>query len=162
MSAIKSNALDFILKPIEISELIKTIHKLVKTQKASVDIEIKNLLYNLANPHQKSNRIAIPFLNGYKMIPVSDIMYCEANKEYTNIHCTNQSTICSSINLGEYEDLLEVYSFCRVHHSFLVNKEHVKEYIKGEGGELMINKDIVIPVSRRKKLEVVDWLKQQK
>jgi two-component system, LytTR family, response regulator len=158
MNAIKSNALDFILKPIEISELLKTVHKLVKVEKLSVDVEIKNLLYNLSNPHEKSNRIAIPFLNGYKMVPVSDIMYCEANKEYTNIHCINKSIICSSINLGEYEDMLEGYSFCRVHHSYLVNKEYVKEYLKGEGGELLMDKGNMIPVSRRKKQEVVDWL----
>ena len=159
IQAIKFNALDYLLKPVEISELINTVQKLKNAMRLSIDSEIKNLIHNLAHPWQKNNRIAIPVLNGYKMLPVEDILYCEANKEYTNIHCIIQPLICSSINLGEYEDLLTEYSFCRVHHSYLVNRQHVMQYIKGEGGELMIGKDTLIPVSRRKKHEVVDWLK---
>jgi two-component system LytT family response regulator len=158
IKAIKFNALDYVLKPVEITELLNAIHKIKNPERLSLDAELKNLIHTLAHPLQKNNRIAIPVINGYKMIPVTDILYCEANKEYTNIHCVNLLPICSSVNLGEYEDLLKEYSFCRVHHSYLVNKEHVKQYIKGEGGELMISKDIMIPVSRRKKPEVVEWL----
>jgi len=143
MQAIKFNALDYVLKPVEITEL-------------------KNLMHTLAHPQQKSNRIAIPVLNGYKMVPVEDIQYCEAKKEYTYIYCLNQLPVCSSINLGEYEDLLQEYSFCRVHHSFLVSKDHIKQYIKGEGGELMIDNKTMIPVSRRKKQEVLEWLTANK
>lgn len=158
MQAIKFSALDYVLKPVEISELMKAVQKVRVAEKVSVEEELLNLIHTLAHPHQKSNRIAVPVLNGYKMISVKDIQYCEAKKEYTYIHCIDQSPVCSSINLGEYEELLLEYSFCRVHHSFLVNKDHVKQYIKGEGGELLINKDVHIPVSRRKKQEVVDWL----
>ena len=158
VTAIKFNALDYVLKPIEISELVYAVEKIKKSQHVCVDTELKNLIHNLSHPHQKSNRIAIPVLKGYKMICIETIQYCEAKKEYTNIYCNNQPPICSSLNLGEYENLLQEYSFCRVHHSFLVNKDHVKEYIKGEGGELMIDRDIMIPVSRRKKQEVMDWL----
>jgi two-component system LytT family response regulator len=159
MQAIKFNALDYVLKPIEIAELVKAVQKIKNPEKISIDVELKNLIHTLAHPHHKSNRIAVPVQNGYKMIAVEDIQYCEAKKEYTYIYCLNQAPLCSSINLGEYEDLLQHYFFCRVHHSFLVNKEHVKQYIKGEGGELLINKDVLIPVSRRKKEEVIEWLK---
>lgn len=158
IQAIKFNALDYVLKPVEIGELIKAVQKVKAVERASMDEELKNLIHTLAHPHQKSNRIAVPVLNGYKMIPVEEIQYCEAKKEYTYIHCANQPPVCSSINLGEYEDLLGDYSFCRVHHSFLVNKDHVKQYIKGEGGVLLLDKNVHIPVSRRKKQEVVDWL----
>jgi two-component system LytT family response regulator len=162
MQAIKFNALDYVLKPVEISELVHAVQKIKNTEHVSIDAELKNLIHTLAHPHKKSNRVAIPVLNGFKMVAVEDIQYCEARKEYTYIHCVNQQPVCSSVNLGEYEDLLQEYSFCRVHHSFLVNKEHVKQYIKGEGGELMINKDVMIPVSRRKKQEVMEWLTANK
>jgi two-component system LytT family response regulator len=158
VQAIKFNALDYVLKPVEISELMHAVEKVKLTDRISIDIELKNLIHTLAHPHQKSNRIAIPVLNGYTMLRVEEILYCEANKEYTNIYCLNQHPICSSINLGEYEDLLKDYSFCRVHHSYLVNKDHVIQYIKGEGGQLMINKETMIPVSRRKKQEVMGWI----
>ena len=160
IQAIKFNALDYILKPVEIPELVKAVKKTRET--LSITGELQNLLHNLAHPHQKSNRIAVPLLNGYRMISVQDIIFCKAEKEYTYIYATGQAPICSSTNLGEYEDLLRDYSFCRVHHSFLVNKDHVKLYVKGEGGEITTSNDTVIPVSRRKKPEVVEWLTTNK
>lgn len=156
--AIKFNALDFILKPVDIADLVLAVAKVKSAAKISMEEELRNILHNLAHPHEKANRIAVPVLTGYKMIPVEDIMYCEASKEYTYIYCLNGESICSSVNLGEYEDLLTEYSFFRVHHSYLVNRDHVKQYIKGEGGELIINKETVIPVSRRKKAEMLEWL----
>ncbi|MBN8698560.1 MAG: response regulator transcription factor [Chitinophagales bacterium] len=159
IQAIKFNALDYLLKPIEIAELVNAVQKVKESGHLSLDAELKNLVENLAHPHHKSNRVAIPVSNGYKMISVESILFCEAKKEYTYIHCRDQPTICSSVNLGEYEMLLANYSFCRVHHSFLVNKEHVKQYNKGEGGELLLENNMTIPVSRRKKQEVLEWLK---
>lgn len=158
IKAIKFNALDYVLKPVEITELVNAVQKVKAVQHISFDAELKNLVHNLANPHHKSNRVAIPVLNGYKLIAVETVLYCEAKKEYTDIHCIGQLPICSSVNLGEYEELLQDYSFCRVHHSFLVNKDHVKQYIKGEGGELWMEDNNRIPVSRRKKIEVMNWL----
>lgn len=159
VKAIKFNALDYVLKPVVITELVEAIQKLKKREQLSIDSELKNLIHNLAHPHQKSNKVAIPVLTGYKLIAVETILYCEAKKEYTDIHCIGQPPFCSSVNLGEYEELLQDYSFCRVHHSFLVNKDHVAQYLKGEGGELLVENGIRIPVSRRKKTEVMDWLK---
>jgi two-component system LytT family response regulator len=161
LKAIKFNALDYVLKPVEITELVNAVQKINNSERVSIDIELRNLIHTLAHPHHKSNRLAIPVLNGYKMMAVEEIQYCEAKKEYTYIYCTNQPVICSSINLGEYEYLLQDYSFYRVHHSFLVNKEHVKQYIKGEGGELMMEDKSMIPVSRIKKPEVMEWLKNK-
>jgi two-component system LytT family response regulator len=162
IKAIRFNALDYILKPVEIEELVNAVRRLQAAGKTSIDKELKNLVQHLSHPYHKTNRIAIPLQNGYKMIAVEEIMYCEARKEYTYIHCTNQAPVCSSTNLGEYETLLEDYSFCRVHHSFLVNREHVTQYIKGEGGELIVGKGISIPVSRRKKQDVLEWLTAKK
>lgn len=159
VKAIKFNALDYVLKPVEIAEIVNAVQKVNASEHISINAELKNLVHNLAHPYHKSNRVAIPVINGYKMVAIESILYCEAKKEYTNIYCTDQAFICSCVNLGEYEELLQDYSFCRVHHSFLVNKDHVIQYIKGEGGELMMENEITIPVSRRKKTEVVDWLK---
>lgn len=161
LQAIKFNALDYLLKPVEITELVQAVQKIAKANTVSIDAELKNLLHTLHHPQQKSNRIAIPVLHGYKMIAVEDIQYCEARKEYTYIYNTKEPAICSSVNLGEYEELLQDYAFFRVHHSYLVNKDHVKQYIKTDGGELMVGNNILIPVSRRKKQEVVEWLTEK-
>jgi two-component system, LytTR family, response regulator len=157
LRAIKFNALDYILKPIEITELIEAVKKALKYKRTNMNEKLKNLIENIFAPNNRNNKIAIPIINGLKMIAVSDIIYCEANKEYTTINCIRNITVCSSTNLGAYEDMLEDYGFCRVHHSFLVNKEYVKEFIKGE--EIVTDNGLVIPVSRRNKTVVTDWLK---
>jgi two-component system, LytTR family, response regulator len=159
LRAIKFNALDYLLKPIEINELVEAVKKVVTYEQVNIDNKLKNLIVNFTAPNNKKNKIAIPVVNGLKMITVSDIIYFEANKEYSNIHCIANSVVYSSTNLGEYEEMLEDYDFCRVHHSFLVNKEYVKHYIKGEGGEILTDNGSIIPVSRRNKTMVVNWLK---
>jgi two-component system LytT family response regulator len=159
--AIKFSALDYLLKPIDISELVKAVQKTGLNEK-NFDGAIKNLLKTLSQPRNKTNQIAIPTLSGFQLLPVEEIIYCEANKEYTFIHCVSQPSICSSINLGEYEDLLEDYFFSRVHHSFIVNRHHVRQYIKGEGGELILTNNKKVPVSRRRKQEVIGWLTNHK
>jgi len=66
--------------------------------------------------------------------------------------------ICSSLNLGEYEELLKDYDFFRVHHSYIINRQYIQRYVRGEGGEIIISTDQRIPVSRRRKEEFLSWL----
>lgn len=160
--AIKFSALDYILKPIDITELVKAVQKAAEDEKKTITYDIKNLLEVLSRPGNKNNQVAVPTLTGFQFIQVEEIIFCEANKEYTFLHCMHQPVICSCINLGEYEDLLEDYSFLRVHHSYLVNKQHIRQYIKGEGGELVLTNEHKIPVSRRKKQDLIERLTHQK
>lgn len=158
LRAIKFSAVDYILKPIDGHELLNAVKKAASVSNLEIVDRIKMLVTHVKHPGRQVNRIALPVLNGCCMITVSDILYCEASRDYTLIHNREQKNICSSLNLGEYEEMLTGYDFCRVHHSFLVNREHVKQYIKGEGGELVLNDNTVVPVSRRKKNEVLEWL----
>ncbi|MEO6132521.1 MAG: LytTR family DNA-binding domain-containing protein, partial [Saprospiraceae bacterium] len=77
--------------------------------------------------------------------------YCEASSNYTDIHFSNGPLICSSKPIHEYEKLLEDSHFVRVHKSYLVNIEYIKEYLRGEGGSVMLTGGQEIEVSRRKK-----------
>jgi two-component system, LytTR family, response regulator len=158
LRAIKFSAVDYILKPIDGNELLNAVKKAASISDLEIVDRIKMLVQSVKHPGRQVNRIALPMLNGYSMITVSDILYCEASRDYTLIHIAGQKAVCSCVNLGEYEELLAGYGFCRVHHSYIVNREHVKQYIKGEGGELAMINNAIIPVSRRKKTEVLEWL----
>jgi two-component system, LytTR family, response regulator len=158
LRAIKFSALDYLLKPVAIADLVRAVQKAAHFNRENETRALHNLMQHVNYPVLKSNKIAVPVSTGYVMLAVQDILYCQASREYTNIYCNAKPVICSSLNLGEYEEMLQGYSFCRVHHSYLVNRDYVDEYIRGEAPELVVQKTIIIPVSRRKKQEVADWL----
>ena len=160
IKAIKFSALDYLLKPVMIKDLVEAVNKAKTAVNYDKDGQFRALFDVIRKPNQKTNRIAIPVQDGYKLVPVDQIMFCQAQKEYTFINLVNGETICSSLNLGEYEDLLHDYDFFRVHHSYIINRQHIQRYIRGEGGEIIIKNDQHIPVSRRKKEDFLAWLTQ--
>jgi two-component system LytT family response regulator len=160
IKAIKFSALDYLLKPVTIKDLIDAVNKAKAAIGFNKDPQFQTLFEVIKKPKQKTNRIAIPVQDGYKLLPVDQIIFCQAQKEYTYIHHVNGEIICSSLNLGEYEDLLNEYDFFRVHHSYVINRQYIQRYIRGEGGEIITNDNQHIPVSRRKKDEFLAWLTQ--
>jgi two-component system LytT family response regulator len=160
IKAIKFSALDYLLKPVTITELTEAVNKAKKAVIDNKDAHFQALFEVIRKPRQKTNRIAIPVQDGYKLLPVDQIMFCQAQKEYTFINQVNGEVICSSLNLGEYEDLLGDYDFFRVHHSYMINRQYIQRYVRGDGGEVIIHNNHHIPVSRRKKDEFLLWLTQ--
>lgn len=158
VKAFKFNAIDYLLKPVQAEEVQEAVARAMESAESIDETRLNNLFKFNQQPLNKNNSIAVPTEKGYQMLPVNEIMYCAASKEYTNIYQKKGGYICSAINLGEYEDLLAGYPFFRVHHSYLVNKEHIASYSKGEGGEVIMDNKDVIPVSRRKKTEFLEWL----
>lgn len=161
IKAIKFSALDYLLKPVTIKDLIDAVNKAKIAINDNKDAHFHTLFDAIKKPLQKSNRLAVPVQDGYKLVPVDQIMFCQAQKEYTFINQVNGEVICSSLNLGEYEDLLGDYDFFRAHHSYIINREYIQRYVRGEGGEIILNNDQHIPVSRRKKEEFLAWLTQK-
>jgi len=96
-------------------------------------------------------RLCIPSLRGFMIVNLENIIYCEAERSYTVFHCKNKKTIMASRPLADYDQLLSDADFMRVHKSFLINLEHIKEYQRGEGGMVILSNGIEIEVSRRKK-----------
>lgn len=158
LKAIKFCALDYILKPVDHHELQQAVAKATTALQQSDKTNMHNLIENLKKPNHKTNKITIPIINGFKLLAVENILYMEADKDYTFIHCTNNQKLCSTTGLGEYEDILADYSFFRTHHSYIINKDFVTDYIKGDGGEIVLHNGKMIPVSRRKKQSFLDWL----
>jgi len=158
IKAIKFSALDYLLKPVTIKDLIDAVSKAKAAIGSNKDAQFQTLFDVIKTPKQKTNRIAIPIQDGYKLLPVDQIIFCQAQKEYTFIRQVNGDIICSSLNLGEYEELLQEYDFFRVHHSYIINRQYIQRYVRGEGGEIITNDNQHIPVSRRKKDEFLAWL----
>ena len=160
IKAIKFSALDYLLKPVTITDLVNAVSKAKLAIDDNSNLHFHTLFEFLKKPGQKTNRIAIPVQDGYHLIQVEQIMFCMAHKEYTFIKQVNGASICSSLNLGEYESMLQDYDFFRVHHSYIINRQYIQHYVRGDGAILLTNNES-IPVSRRKKDEFLSWLTHQ-
>ena len=151
IKAIRFSALDYLLKPIDQDDLRKAVQKVANNSNHASEQQIKILLQKLNQPTIAVNKIAIPTMEGLQMIFVESIISCAADRNYTVIMLKNGQKIIASRTLKELEEMLEDYSFIRVHHSYLVNLNEVDKYIKGEGGYLLMSNGTNIDVSRSRK-----------
>ncbi|SDE23331.1 LytR/AlgR family response regulator transcription factor [Niabella drilacis] len=153
MQAFRFSAVDYLLKPVEDELLAEAVQRAAKRiADKSEGMQLNTFLHNLQqNGAVKKMKLCVPSLRGVKVIEIPDIIYCEASSNYTNFYLANGSTLCASKPIFEYEMLLEDSSFVRVHKSFLVNLEHIKEYIRGEGGSVIMTNNHEVEISRRKK-----------
>src|SRR5205085_10969104 len=94
-------------------------------------------------------------LHGLEMVDMNDIVRCSADRNYTEVVLSNEKKLIISKNLKEVEDMLDNRIFFRVHQSHLINLNHIKRYIKGEGGQLIMSDSSSADVSRRKKDELL-------
>jgi two-component system LytT family response regulator len=136
-------------------------------QKAQMQVEyeqhldnLKNLFETLKNPRDKKNKIAVATQPGLELVPVEDIIRCEASGGYTVLHLKNKKHIVSSKDLKSFNELLEDYDFYRVHDSHLIAYSHICKVLNEDGGVVLTNDNSKIPISRRRKNDFQAWLKR--
>lgn len=121
--------------------------------------EMRSLLRSMKEDRDRIRKISIPTLDGILLFPISDITWLEAAGSYTTIHITNQKTVLASRGLSEFEYLCaEGETFIRTHKSHIVNLNHVVKYLRGEGGQVVLNDGCTIDVSRRSKPDLIKRL----
>ncbi len=152
IKAIKFSALDYLVKPVEIADLKEAVEKAAQKRKSTPGNErLETLLHNLVHDKKELHRIAIPSIEGLQFVETADIIYLEASSNYTCFFLTNLTKITVAKTLKDFEELLPESVFMRIHHSYIINKNLVKRYIKGEGGQVVMVNDKVLDVARRKK-----------
>ena len=151
IEALNAHASYYLMKPISIDELIKAVDYVteIKTKEDALQDQVL-----VPKTNSVSGKITIPQLNGFEVINISDILYCKADDNYTEIHLnTNKKKIVSK-TLKYFEDILIDGSFARVHKSYLVNVNEVVKYVKGKGGSVVLSngKEIMVSGSRKSAL----------
>ncbi|MDJ0645385.1 MAG: LytTR family DNA-binding domain-containing protein [Flavobacteriaceae bacterium] len=159
IKAIKFSALDYLLKPIDVDDLISAVQRLKSKQKTT-SVHYHSLFSNLKFNQHKITRIAIPVENEIVIQKTDEILYLQADGNYTQLYRTNNKPLLVSKTLKDFETLLQEADFFRVHHSTLVNPAHIKKYVKGEGGYIVVSNGDHINVSRRKKEAFLQFLKK--
>ncbi|MEM9672507.1 MAG: LytTR family DNA-binding domain-containing protein [Bacteroidota bacterium] len=152
LRAIKFSAIDYLLKPIDVDELISAVRKVVEKQQIrSYNRQIDTLLHNLQSRNQLNHTITLSTAEGMIFVPVHEIIRLEAMGSYTQFHLVNNRKVLVSKHLKEYEQLLSEANFYRVHQSHLVNLNEVARYIKADGGHLVLKDQTKISISSRRK-----------
>jgi two-component system LytT family response regulator len=154
IQAIRFSALDYLVKPVEIEDLKTAINRVEeKKQQQSSNGRIETLIHNLLLEKDQHHRLVTPTHEGLLFTELSDILYLEAESNYTFIFLTDGRKITVTRTLKDFEELLPPHLFIRIHHSHIINKDHIQKYIRGEGGQVIMKNGISLYISRRKKEE---------
>lgn len=154
IKAIKFSALDYLVKPVEVEDLKAAVEKAAqKKNRLPGNERLELLLQNFMNEKKEQLRIAIPSMDGLQFVNITDIIYLEAQSNYTIIYLKNNAKLTVSKTLKDFEELLSPAVFIRIHHSHIINSQAVERYIKGEGGQVVMKNGITLDVARRKKEE---------
>ncbi|MEO8172024.1 MAG: LytTR family DNA-binding domain-containing protein [Sediminibacterium sp.] len=153
IQAVKFSALDYLLKPINIEELKIAVHKAIyRSSEKKQNKKLENLLQVLEHQQQKNlHRIALTSAKETRFIRTQDIIRCESSNNYTTFFLFGREKIMTSKPIFEYEEILVHYGFIRCHQSHLVNKKHIKSWVKEDGGFLLLDDNTQVPISRQKK-----------
>jgi len=156
IQAIRFSALDYLVKPIEIKALKEAVERARERRQSEIPNQrIETLLHNLVNEQHQQSRIAIPSQDSIQFVQLADIIYLEAESNYTSIYMQEAERIFVARTLKDFEDLLPSAQFFRIHHSFIINTNHMRKFFKGDGGQVLMSNGKMIDVSRRRKEEFI-------
>lgn len=145
--ALRTRACDYLLKPIDETELLEALNRLKSKVEAKQKEQEKPL------QQLRSGRIAIPSMKGLQFVQVEEIIWLSSDRNYTSFYLRNGQQLVASRTLKDFETLLSPYGFIRVHHSSVINPQHVLEYLRGEGGVVILSDRTEVEVSKRRKQE---------
>lgn len=155
--AFKFAAIDYVLKPYSDDDLNTAISK--ATQQILPDKEQLNVLkQSLSAPNERPKKISLHTLEKIIVVDLDEIVRCKSDNNYTEFHFVDGSKILVTKTLKSFADLLKNYQFLRIHQSHLVNVKYIKAFIKSDGGYLILKDKSTVPVSVRKRPEVIDAL----
>ena len=162
LQAFQFSAVDYLLKPVEDELLKDAVRRAYKRIEQSIhNFPMEALLHNMQHTDRSQQmKLCISSFKGFQVVQLKEILYCEASGSYTNFHFIDGHRMVSAKPIYEYEELLSNAGFVRIHKSYLVNLEHIKEYFRGEGGTILLCTGKQLDVSRRKKERLLARMKE--
>lgn len=152
LKAINFCAAYYILKPINIDELIEAVERVkLQKQKQQDSFRTRVLVENLQLENKQLQKIVLPLLDGFEVVQVKDIVRCEAKDNFTEFHLAGKTKKLICRTLKFYDELLVDFGFFRIHKSHLVNLQFINRYKKGKGGQVFLDDGSVVDVSPLRK-----------
>ncbi|NVN17849.1 response regulator [Muricauda sp. HICW] len=153
MDALNHHAAYYLMKPINIDELIKAVDyvRTIKEKENALEGQVLQ-----ARSVKAEGKITLPQQDGFQVLEVADIYFCKADDNYTEIYLEKRKIVVSK-TLKYFEEALQSYSFARIHKSYLVNVTEVVKYKKGKGGSVVLSNGKELSVSASKKAELLSY-----
>jgi two-component system LytT family response regulator len=152
--ALNQSAAYYLLKPVNIDELVNAVEK-IKSEHANKNHPTRTQLL-VENFTSTKQRIMLPTLEGFEIVTINSILYCEAADNFTKFYFENGNPLLICRTLKYFEDILTEHRFLRIHRSYLINPEFVVRYSKGKGGYVTMKNNQELEVSPNKKKELME------
>jgi len=157
IEAFRVSAIDYLLKPIGAEDVIRTVGKIKHDLRRTINPMIEQLkqlekIIRLQTNEQE-NKIGVAMADKIVFVSIPEILYCEAQGPYTHIYLQDGKKLTASKTLGDFEEQLMTHNFFRIHHSYLINLNRVCEFQRFDGGYVMMESNIRLEVSTRKRKE---------
>ena len=160
--AFQLGAVDYLLKPIDLSRLVKAVYnaaQMISLQRFQTSLN--ELMLCLRDQDRETHKIAIATGKGYEILAINEVMYCRADGSYTHISIKDRPKLIVSKNLKYYERLFEGYQFLRAHQSCLINLRFIQAIERAEGGAVRMEDGSTMPISKNKRLELEAIIKEK-
>jgi two-component system LytT family response regulator len=161
IQALNFSASYYILKPVDIDELIKAVEKVklsLLEKKDSVHTQV--LLENIQIENKQLRKIVLPLAEGFEVVRVNEVIRLEAEDNFTRFWLVGGKKMLICRTLKFYENLLGDFDFLRVHKSHMVNLQYIRQYLRGKGGQLVMEDGAVVEVSANRKQELMERFRQ--
>ncbi len=158
LKAFKESAIDYLLKPVDTDDLVKSISKIKKNKSDNVLGKELAKIIKSYQPKQSSNKVTLTLAGKTLFVEPNAILYCKSDGNYTEVFFVNNKKEIISKKLKDVESMIDNKLFFRIHNSYLVNTNHVKEFVKSDGQYVILSDRISLPVSRSKKNELLEML----
>ena len=160
VEAFELSAIDYLLKPIGADKVERVINK-IKENIRKHQLQMNEQLHQLEkilkmHSNVNENKIGVGMADKIVFVTIPDIVYCEAQGNYTNVILYDGKKIVASKTLGDFENQFAGKNFFRIHHAYLINMNRVKEFQRHEGGYVMMENNIKLEVSQRKRKDFLD------
>ena len=153
IDAVRISAFDYLVKPVAVKDLQNSVGRLLKSQSKQTPQKLDVLRQNLSGSRSQSDKITISTNDGVEFFEINQILRIESSSNYSKIYFKDGKHILVTKLLKDFEEILLPYRFFRIHNSHLINLTYIKKYIRGDGGQVVMQNNEVIDVARRKKEE---------
>ena len=158
IDAMRISAFDYLVKPVSIADLQNAIARLQQQKSKHTKERLNVLKQSIEENKSQENKIAVPTGEGLEFIVIKNIIRIESSTNYSRLYLLNQQPVLVTKLLKDFEEILTPYRFFRVHNSHLINLNYISKYIRGDGGQVVMENGDVVDVSRRKKEEFLNLL----